>query len=245
MKFLLIILSIFTSLIADVSDKFQKLYDKGEYAKAYEVAAKACSKGDPNGCAWSGYLVQNGKETTKDDSKAVYYYTKGSDAGISWAQNALGEMYYRGQGVGINYQKAFELISKACAGNYLTACESIAYLYEKGDGVQQNMNIAYQKYSQTCSAGLSTSCGHAERLKLAKQQQEQQQQLQAQREQLQQEQAYQQEQLRIQREQLRQQKEQADRLYEQNQYNSLRQQNQMQSQQNAQYLQNLQRRMGY
>ena len=44
-------------------------------------------------------MYQNGDGVTKDDKKAVEWYTKSAEQGYALGQNNLGVMYENGQGV--------------------------------------------------------------------------------------------------------------------------------------------------
>jgi len=58
------------------------------------------------------------------------------------AQYDLGNMYLKGQGTGINEQKAFEWIKKSASSHYLKAQFKTGFMYLKGLGVKRNYSEA-------------------------------------------------------------------------------------------------------
>ncbi|WP_236848418.1 tetratricopeptide repeat protein [Campylobacter lanienae] len=56
---------------------------------------------------------------------------------------SLGKLYYTGEGVKQNYQKAAELSKKACDGRNPYGCGILGALYAEGKGVKQNYQKAF------------------------------------------------------------------------------------------------------
>lgn len=74
-------------------------------------------------------------------------------SGDATAQYTLGSMYFRGQGVAKDDQKAFEWLSKAASKNHIKAQTALAYLYQQGLGTKQVLNQAISLYSKAAQAG--------------------------------------------------------------------------------------------
>jgi TPR repeat protein len=82
---------------------------------------------------------------------------KAADAGHLLAMNDLGDMYYSGDGVPQEYERAFAWYRKgAMAGNVL-AMANLAYLYEHGWGVAKDRVQACAWYRKAAGAGEQNS----------------------------------------------------------------------------------------
>ena len=57
-----------------------------------------------------------------------------------------------------DYQKAAELLQKACDGGDVGGCFGLGVLYETGQGVRQNFSTAKQYYGKACDLGLQLGC---------------------------------------------------------------------------------------
>ncbi len=98
---------------------------------------------------------------SKQFDKAVEPLNKACVSDDKNALNAclrLGVLYSNGNGVPQNYQKAFELYSKACNGNEIGGCLGLGVLYENGFGVKKNNNLAIQFYDQACKENVDLAC---------------------------------------------------------------------------------------
>lgn len=90
----------------------------------------------------------------KDDPvKAVPYFQRAAEAGLSKAQVELGYMYQSGIGVPKNYQKAMELYRKAEENHDPLGILYIGRLYKEGLGVEQNMQTAFSYYKRAADIG--------------------------------------------------------------------------------------------
>ncbi len=76
----------------------------------------------------------------------------------------LGDLYYIGEGVKQNYQKASELLEKTCNGGDPYGCNNLGILYEGGYGVRQNYAIAKEYYGKACDLGDKKGCDEYKRL---------------------------------------------------------------------------------
>jgi TPR repeat protein len=56
-----------------------------------------------------GICYKSGQGVTKDEKKAVYWYTKAAEQGDADAQCNLGNCYFNGEGVAVDYDKAWQL----------------------------------------------------------------------------------------------------------------------------------------
>ena len=69
---------------------------------------------------------------------AVEWYKKAADVNLD-ATDALGRMYYFGQGMSVDKVKARSLLTKAAAGNIPTAQALLGEMYFQGEGGEQNI----------------------------------------------------------------------------------------------------------
>ncbi|MBE0442436.1 sel1 repeat family protein [Psychrobacter sp. FME13] len=68
-------------------------------------------------------------------------------------QNDLGSLYYSGRGVKEDYDKAFELYTKAAAQGEALAQFNLGEMYYYGDSVSQDYNKAYEWYQKAADQG--------------------------------------------------------------------------------------------
>jgi len=74
--------------------------------------------------------------------KSNKFYKLSSDLGYDDAHFALGDNYYNGRGLEIDYEMAFNLFKLASEQEHFLALTSLAICYEKGQGVIQDSNKA-------------------------------------------------------------------------------------------------------
>lgn len=94
-----------------------------------------------------------GKDVSKDNKKAVYWYQKSADQGYARAQLDLGTMYAHGTGVQENYQKAIEWYSKAADQGYAKAQNNMGLMFETGKGVSKDYQKAVEWYQKAANQG--------------------------------------------------------------------------------------------
>lgn len=86
----------------------------------------------------------------KKFKESIFWYTRITGYHTnSKMYNILGYNYQHGEGVDINYQKAFEYYSKAAEYNYRIAQFNLGELYELGLGVHQNDSEAINWYTKS------------------------------------------------------------------------------------------------
>ncbi|KAF9933774.1 hypothetical protein BGZ67_004145 [Mortierella alpina] len=95
-----------------------------------------------------GFMYHNGQVIEKDYAKAMEWYLKASDAGISTAMNSIGFMYKKGFGVEQDYDMAMEWYLKASDAGVASAMGNIGLMHSHGQGVEQDYGKAIE-----CDAG--------------------------------------------------------------------------------------------
>jgi len=83
-----------------------------------------------------------GFDVSKDYAQAMQWYRKAADQGNADAQNAIGEMYLKGQGVRQDYAQAMRWYRKAADQGLAEARNNVGYLYSRGLGVPQDCAVA-------------------------------------------------------------------------------------------------------
>lgn len=76
------------------------------------------------------------------------------------AQYRLGFKYYKGEGVGQNYLKAFEWYLKAATQGDAKAQYAMGLMYDNGTGIRQSKVLAKEWYAIACDNGNQDGCHH-------------------------------------------------------------------------------------
>ncbi len=117
-----------------------------------------------------GYLHKMGLGLPQDYSKAFELYTKSADQGNTLGLNGLGmdiisvplhfvtlrrigNMYYHGQGVRQDYNKALECYTKSASQGNADSLYSLGYMYKNGLGVQKDLNKAIEMLLKAADQG--------------------------------------------------------------------------------------------
>ncbi len=88
-----------------------------------------------------------------DYQEAVKWYRKAAEQGNASAQNNLGGMYYRGQGVSQNYPEAVKWYRKAAEQGHASSQYNLGLMYDKGQGVSQDYPEAVKWYRKAAEQG--------------------------------------------------------------------------------------------
>jgi len=73
-----------------------------------------------------------------------------SEQGHPIGENAIGYMYYRGEGVRRDYQKAADWFQKTTQQNHARTQFNLGFLYQNGLGVRLNCAEAYYVVRVSC-----------------------------------------------------------------------------------------------
>ena len=84
-------------------------------------------------------------------------YKVGAEAGHAPDQFQLGMMYYRGEGVAVDYQQARAWLEKAAAQDHPDAVGSLGGMYGNGLGVTPSWRRARGFYKRASELGDSTA----------------------------------------------------------------------------------------
>ncbi len=78
-----------------------------------------------------------------------------ADKGVALAQNTLGRMYLKGDGVAKDSKKAFKLFQKAANSGFSAAQNNLGVMYMAGDAVKQDFARAQKYFRSAASQGFS------------------------------------------------------------------------------------------
>ena len=105
---------------------------------------------------WAAY-------TKGDYPQAVKWFRKAAEQGEASAQNNLGAMYAKGEGVPQNDAQALKWYRKATEQGYAGAQYNLGFMYDKGLGVRQDDAEAvkwYRKAAEQGYAGAQNNLGY-------------------------------------------------------------------------------------
>ncbi len=121
--------------------------EKGNLQEGLEWFDKLVDSGEASAAERIGDLFYYGAENVPaDKSSAVKYYNKAIELDEADADvyNKMGGIYYNGDGVSIDYGKAFNYIKRAADLNDPLALYNLAICYYNGNGVEMNRDIAME-----------------------------------------------------------------------------------------------------
>ena len=79
----------------------------------------------------------------KDYETAFEIWHKLAEEGDAIAQNSLGVLFQKGQGVKKNYSESYKWFKKSSEDGYTPAQVSLGYIYDQGMGLKQNKIKAF------------------------------------------------------------------------------------------------------
>jgi TPR repeat protein len=128
------------------------------YAKAVSYFEMAAAQGDESAYAALGNIYDRKGfvdlfDTTKDASKALYWYRKAAEAGDPVGQVKLGNRYYHGEGMPKDFSKAVDWWKKSAAQGNSEAQGMLATAYTLGHGVPYDQVLAYAWSNLSIAAG--------------------------------------------------------------------------------------------
>jgi len=121
------------------------------YALARANFRPLAEKGDPAGESALGQLLMQNCTGLQDKEEGLNWLAKAADGGDTDAALELGSIYLNGQdGMALDDNKAFALISKAAAAGIMVAEADLGYMYLNGRGVPVDK---YQGMTWSVKAG--------------------------------------------------------------------------------------------
>lgn len=129
-----------------------------DYSKAIKWYLKAANQGDSLAqlkLAEMYHYILPLRELNRIE--AIRWYQKAADQGLIEAQYNLGFIYYNGQGVKKNYNKAFEWYLKAAEQGDFKAQSNIGAMYRDGEGVSKNREKAIEWFEKSANQGYAAA----------------------------------------------------------------------------------------
>jgi hypothetical protein len=118
-------------------DRLFRWYTRGNHGKRSKVAARSPET--------LGAL--------RDDGEAVLWFQRAADQGFAPSKLELGRMYYRGQGVERNFEKAVELWRSLADEGVAEGQTALGFMYESGYGVAKDVDQAVRLYEEAAAQG--------------------------------------------------------------------------------------------
>ena len=95
-----------------------------------------------------GYAYAYGKGTPTNFDAAIQWWQKSAEQGQVYAQNALGQFYFRGEYPGdtnhVNFAEAAKWFRRAAEQGYAPAMSTLGYMYQYSIGVGHDWSQALQ-----------------------------------------------------------------------------------------------------
>ena len=89
--------------------------------------------------------------------EAVKWYRKAAEQGDANAQNSLGVMYYKGEGVPRDHQEAVKWYRKAAEQGHAGAQFNLGLMYHQGEGVPKNATEAVRWWRKAAEQGTASA----------------------------------------------------------------------------------------
>ena len=108
----------------------------------------------------SAVSVNDGYEEYNNGNvfQALNIFEKACEGGAYSGCYNAGLIYFKGDRVEQDYEKAANLFIKACDEGHSEACYNVAYMFENGLGVRQDPLKALSLYDRSCQNGVSAAC---------------------------------------------------------------------------------------
>jgi len=143
-----------------------EFYRRGEfglgknYTEAFKLAELSAKKSHPIGMYNLAVLYEEGKGTSKNQSRAEQLYRalfsslkNLADKNDKYAQYDIGFMYYAGKSVQKNPQEALKYISLAAEKGHMPASYLLGKMYLHGEGVEKDPGKAVFWLAKSASKG--------------------------------------------------------------------------------------------
>jgi len=144
-------------------------YGRG-VAQDFDASIRAlelsCNKDEPRACYNLAKLSNEQNALRVDTNTIVQLFSKASQLyqrecntkDDDVACFGLGHMYYRGDGLTHNAQKAYTYYKKSCENGNAMGCFNVGAMKESGDGTYINKKEAIKLYANACDANYARAC---------------------------------------------------------------------------------------
>ena len=104
------------------------------------------TEGYENTLIMLGTSYQMGKDVKQDAAEAIKWFEKAVSKGIPFGNECIGSIYYNGDGVSVDYQKAFEYFTKDDCKKSFCTLYPLGEMYRRGLYVEKNLETAIEYY---------------------------------------------------------------------------------------------------
>jgi TPR repeat protein len=146
------------------------VYEEGrgvesDIIKANSWRKKAADNGDAHSQAYIAELYRFGKGGFHKDLKKAYeYYSMSADMKCAEGIAGLSNLYFDGEYVQKNYEKAFQLCLEAAKLGSTMGMSNVGWMYELGHGVEKDLDSAKFWYSKAVHKGSHKAMDNLRRL---------------------------------------------------------------------------------
>lgn len=136
------------------ADNAYAAYQEGRYRTALDLATqRANERNDPKSMTLVGELYANGLGISRDDDKALAWYTKASNLGDREAMFALAMMKIGGRGGPADRDGGAKLLAQSAKLGKAAAAYNLGLLYLEGQTFPQDLKRAAELFRQASDAG--------------------------------------------------------------------------------------------
>ena len=128
-------------------------YDAGDYRKAFDIWLPLAQNDDLAAMRNVALLLRKGQGTTRDPERAIYFYERAAQGGLTSAQVNAAFMYLDGDGIPQDYRKASFWFHTAAIAGVPVARYNLGVLYERGLGVEADQARALAWYTLAARSG--------------------------------------------------------------------------------------------
>lgn len=123
--------------------------------KAIDYLTQASEKGFCKAKYYLAFYYFNGWDNTpKQTIMAIQLWKDAASKGDAYSLCQLGLLYYKGDSISKDYNKAFQYLSKAAEKNVPMAYYQIGICYSSGHGISKDEQIAFQYFNKAANMNL-------------------------------------------------------------------------------------------
>ncbi len=136
-------------------DQGVEAYDAGNFEQAFGIWLPLAQRGNMSAQRNVGHLLRRGLGVEQDHERAVYFYTRASEAGLVGAMVNLAAMLRAGQGVEEpQYRQAAQWLYVASRAGDPRAQYVLGVMAARGQGMEQNRDLAIELFRLAAEQGL-------------------------------------------------------------------------------------------
>ena len=127
----------------DFYAKGKALYDKNEYAQAFQLFTKGANAGDAESQVMLGRMYYDGKGTEQDCEQARRWFQTAIDQNNGDAYAWMSDIYVEKKcGDEVDYEKALQLIRRSIDLGSAYGMNNLGLMYQNGFGITKDLNEA-------------------------------------------------------------------------------------------------------